>query len=164
MAAACSSSSEMPKFMVKKILIASLLLSVLVPGCLSAQNSARIIDWKLLAKVDFEDRYHEEYEAWYLFPIFSDKVKALDGKPVIIKGYIIPVDIEDGLYALSAYPFSNCFFCGGAGPESVMSLKFEEKPPHFDTDEVASFTGILRLNDKNVDDFNYILEKAELVE
>lgn len=151
--------------MVKKLITAALAMLLLMPVLASAQsNSARLIDWKLLAKIDFEDRYHEEFEAWYLFPKFSEKVQALDGKRVLIEGYVIPLDVEGGVYALSAYPFSNCFFCGGAGPESVMSLKFDEKPKRFETDDVAKFTGILRLNDSNVDDFNYILENAEVVE
>ncbi len=142
----------------------SLLLFLAISLNLEAQNQAKIIDWKLLAKVDFVDQYFQEYEAWYLVPDFSDEVKALDGKQVLIKGYIIPLDVEGGLYALSAYPFSACFFCGGAGPESVMSLKFKDKPKRFDTDDFLNFTGKLKLNSDNVEDFNYILENCEVVE
>lgn len=130
-------------------------------GSLLAQSeNARLIDWKLLAQVDFEDRYHKEYEAWYLFPKFSDKVQKLDGRQVAIKGYVIPLDVDGGLYALSAYPFSACFFCGGAGPESVISLKFDGDHPRYDTDDVATFTGRLELNDSDVENFNYILHEA----
>lgn len=128
-----------------------------------AQSSAKEIDWKFLSKVEFEDKYFEEYEAWYLFPNFSDAIKKMDGKRVRIKGYVIPLDVEDNLYALSAYPFSACFFCGGAGPESVMSLKFKGKPRHFDTDDVATFEGVLHLNTTDLDTFNYVLQQAEEV-
>ncbi len=131
---------------------------------LKAQNQAKLIDWKLLAKVDFVDQYFAEYEAWYLVPDFSDEVKELQGEKILIKGYVIPLDVDGGMYALSAYPFSACFFCGGAGPESVMSLKFKEKPTRFDTDDFLNFTGTLKLNSTNVEDFNYILENCELVE
>jgi len=130
---------------------------------LSAQINSKEIDWKFLSKVDFVDKYYEEYEAWYLFPEFSDPIKKLDGKKVKIKGYVIPLDVEDNLYALSAYPFSSCFFCGGAGPESVMSLKFKGKPRHFDTDDVATFEGTLHLNTTDLDTFNYVLQNAEEV-
>lgn len=129
-----------------------------------AQNSPKEIDWKFLSKVDFVDKYFEEYEAWYLFPEFSEAIKKLDGKKVKIKGYVIPLDVEDNLYALSAYPFSSCFFCGGAGPESVMSLKFKGKPRHFDTDDVATFEGILHLNTTDLDNFNYVLQNARETE
>lgn len=140
-----------------------LLFSTLSLGLL-AQNQARLIDWKLLSKVNFEDQYYPEYEAWYLVPKFSKEVKELSGQKVLIKGYVIPLDVDGGLYALSAYPFSACFFCGGAGPESVMSLKFKSKPDRFDTDDYLNFTGTFKLNDTNVEEFNYILENCELVE
>lgn len=126
-------------------------------------GNAKLIDWKFLSKVDFKDKYYPEYEAWYLYPVFPDEIKDLEGKQVIIKGYVIPLDVEGGLYALSAYPFSNCFFCGGAGPESVMSLKFKDTHPKFETDDVATFVGTLHLNTSNLDDFNYVLKEAREV-
>lgn len=149
------------------LLMRTLLFSFLIFGATISQaqsGNAKLIDWKFLSKVKFEDKYYQEYEAWYLFPVFSEQIKALDGKQVIIKGYVIPLDVEDGLYALSAYPFSNCFFCGGAGPESVMSLKFKEKQRKFETDDVATFVGTLHLNTSNLDDFNYVLRNATEVE
>lgn len=123
-------------------------------------QTAQIIDWKFLSNIDFEDKYIAEYEAWYLMPIFSNKVKALDGKNVIIKGYVIPLDAEGGEYALSAYPFSACFFCGASGPESVMSLIFKEKPKRYNTDDVVIFTGKLKLNSTNYEQFNYVLTEV----
>lgn len=143
----------------------TLLLSILLVLAtqLPAQEAQRI-DWKLLSKVEFEDRYSAEYEAWYLHPVFSEEVKALDGQRVVIKGYVIPLDVEKGKYALSAYPFSSCFFCGGAGPESVIGLKFPEKPERYDTDDYQHFEGILELNDSNQDDFNYLLNNARAVD
>lgn len=132
---------------------------------MSAQdNTAKLIDWKFLSHVNYEDKYYKEYEAWYLYPEFSDKIKAIDQKRIIIKGYIIPLDVDGGLYALSAYPFSACFFCGGAGPESVMTLKFKDKPSSYKTDEVVTFTGVLHLNTSDVDQFNYILHQTEEID
>jgi hypothetical protein len=127
----------------------------------SQDNTAKLIDWKFLADVKFEDKYYEEFEAWYLYPIFSEKIKALDGKRVIIKGYIIPLDVDGGIYALSAYPFSSCFFCGGAGPESVMTINFKGSHGKYKTDDVVTFTGKLGLNNNDVEQFNYILNDAE---
>jgi hypothetical protein len=129
-------------------------------GFVQAQKTAQIIDWKLLAKVDFIDQYFPEFEAWYLIPKFKEEVKALDQKSVIIKGYIIPLDVDGGEYALSAYPFSACFFCGGAGPESVIKLELKEKTDRFDTDDIITFSGTLALNDSDIDNFNYILKNC----
>ncbi len=128
------------------------------------EESVKIIDWKFLSHVDYEDKYYPELEAWYLDPKFDESILAIDGQQIIIKGYIIPLDAEGGVFALSAYPFSACFFCGGAGPESVMSLKFKSKPKKYSTDDVVMFTGILKLNTTDVDDFNYILQEVEEID
>lgn len=127
----------------------------------NSQGKASLIDWKLLSEIDFEDKYSKELEGWYISPIFSEKVKKYDQKRVIIKGYVIPLDVEGGQYALSAYPFSSCFFCGGSGPESVMTLKFKEAPRRYKTDDVVTFTGTLELNDEDPDDFCYVLNQTE---
>ncbi|WP_421754020.1 DUF3299 domain-containing protein [Croceimicrobium sp.] len=145
----------------KKLLI---LVFCLSGWGLMAQSEAKVIDWKLLAKVEFIDQYFEDFEAWYLVPDFSDEVEKLNGKKVLIKGYVIPLDVDGGKYALSAYPFSACFFCGGAGPESVMSLHFAEKPPRLETDDYLNFVGTLKLNKSDVEDFNYILVDCKLME
>ena len=139
------------------------LFLILLLGCnasAQAQKTAQIIDWKVLAKVDFVDKYFPDFEAWYLIPKFQEEVRALDQKPVIIKGYVIPMDVEGGEYALSAYPFSACFFCGGAGPESVIKLELAEKTERFQTDDIITFSGTLELNDSDVDNFNYILKNC----
>jgi hypothetical protein len=153
----------MLKLLVNKAPFSLLLFFTLVSGwsSLHAQKNAQIIDWKFLSQVEFKDKYFAEYEAWYLVPVFGDKVKALDGQQIMIKGYLIPMDVEGGKYALSAYPFSACFFCGGAGPETVISLQFDEKPARFETDEYLTFTGKLKLNSSDFDDFSYILQAAK---
>ncbi len=66
-------------------------------------------------------------------------------------------------YVLSAYPYSMCFFCGGAGPESVMGLKLK-KNRKFKTDEIHLFKGTLELNANDIYELNYILADAEVVD
>lgn len=148
--------------MVRILMILGILLTANITT--AQKNEASIIDWKFLSQVKFKDHYFKELEAWYLIPQFSDPVRKLDGKPVIIKGYIIPLDVGEGKYALSANPFSSCFFCGGSGPESVLTLQFAERPPRYKTDDVVRFTGTLILNDEDPDQFTYILKNAREVE
>lgn len=149
--------------MVKKtVFILCVLLSTL--GFSQNEKTAKIIDWKFLSHVDYEDKYYPEWEAWYLVPNFDESILAIEDERVIIKGYIIPLDAEGGVFALSAYPFSACFFCGGAGPESVMSLKFKSNPKKYSTDDVVMFTGILKLNSTDFEDFNYILQEVEEID
>ena len=85
----------------------------------------------------------------------------MDGKLVEIKGYIIPIDVESGFYVLSANPFASCFFCGNAGPESVMELQFDGKlKKTYTTDEIATFQGRLKLNWDDLEHCNYILQNV----
>jgi hypothetical protein len=98
-----------------------------------------------------------------LFPTFGATVKKIENKPVFIKGYMVPIDPESNQYVLSAFPYSMCFFCGGAGPESVMGLKLK-KNQRFKTDEIHTFKGKLMLNSTDLFELNYILTEAEVVD
>lgn len=116
------------------------------------------ITWDVLSNVKFESKYYKNIDEYLWYPTFGEEVLALKGKTIQIKGYLIPVDMEEGIYVLSANPYSACYFCGNAGPESVMSLKFKTIPKkHYDLDEVATFEGELALNDSDVNEMNYIL-------
>lgn len=99
-----------------------------------------------------------------LYPTFGQGIQKLNGKTVELTGYVLPVDLESNLYVLSAFPYSACFFCGGAGPESVVSLKFKKAGKKFKTDERRTFHGTLKLNADNIYELNYILADAEMVE
>ena len=126
-----------------------------------AQN---IITWELLKNVEFDEIWSEEFEAYYMVPKFSNAVKALDGKEVQIRGFIIPVDIVQDYYVLSANPYSSCFFCGQAGPESVMEIEMIKKYEGLRMDQVITFNGTLRLNVDDIYQLNYILEDAQVIE
>ncbi|MCR9065664.1 MAG: DUF3299 domain-containing protein [Cytophagales bacterium] len=120
-------------------------------------------DWKTLSNVDFNKKWNKEEKMFILEPVFGETVKALAGKTVEITGYMIPIDIESNYYVLSANPYASCFFCGGAGPESVMSIKFKKVSRRFDTDERLTLKGKLVLNTQDLEELNYILQDAELI-
>ena len=139
----------------------SFLFVVLSYWC-TAQSAPLQIKWKNLEDVSFKETYLNEFEDWFLVPTFGVKVKELNNRIIDIKGYVIPLDLDGKIYALSAYPFSSCFFCGAAGPESVMTLLFENGPPRkYKTDEVARFKGVLMLNSKNPEEFIYVLKEVK---
>ncbi len=119
------------------------------------------LTWQVLSDVEFKDVYLEELDAYYWMPTFGPKVLEAEGKEFFITGYMIPVDVDEDFYVLSRYPFANCFFCGGAGPESVIDLRFPGKSERaYQTDERLTFRGKLRLNADDVYQMNYILEGA----
>lgn len=120
------------------------------------------LTWKQLADVAFEEKYYEDVDEWLWFPSFGPQVQAKTGEEVYIAGYVIPV--EPGRYVLSKNSFESCFFCGGAGPESVMELELVNAKQMFANDEYRTFKGTLRVNDSDIDHLNYILEGAEVVE
>lgn len=119
------------------------------------------LTWRSLEDVEFKDVYVEELDAYYWKPTFGQSIIDLEGQDVFITGYMIPVDLDEDFYVLSRYPFANCFFCGGAGPESVVDLRFTGKSPRvYQTDERLTFAGKFRLNSDDVYQMNYILDGA----
>lgn len=121
------------------------------------------VTWKQLSDVIFDRKWDEKMQMPMLYPSFSRTIKAMHGKNISISGYVIPVDVKSGMYVLSANPNSSCFFCGGAGPETIMTLKFKSGKPAFDTDDYVRFQGRLRLNEKNIYELYYNLDDAVLV-
>lgn len=149
------------KIMDKFLEMKRIVLSVLIVIGLSATGFSQAnLTWKNLADVKFEMRYFKEYERKFLVPLFGKTPKEKEGKQVSISGYIIPLDAD--FYALSQYPYSACFFCGNAGPETIVELQLKPKATkRYKMDQKMTFKGILRLNDSDVLHFNYILENAE---
>lgn len=119
------------------------------------------IYWDALSDVTFELRYNNDYKMDINYPVFGNNVKKLKGKELYITGYIIPLNPAAGLYAVSKNNFASCFFCGRAGPESIISLKFKTTPRRYKTDEYLTMKGRMELNDSNIRDFIYIFRDTE---
>jgi hypothetical protein len=102
----------------------------------------------------------KDVDMYYWRPTFGAGVKALEGREVFITGYVIPVDLDENFYVISRYPYANCFFCGGGGPESVVDLRFASKNRVYKTDERLTFKGKLKLNADDIYQLNYILDTA----
>ncbi|MEZ0483917.1 DUF3299 domain-containing protein [Fibrella aquatica] len=122
------------------------------------------ISWETLRDVTFKKKWYAEESVYMLYPTFGPAIQKMSGKPVELTGYVLPVDLESNVYVLSAFPYSACFFCGGAGPESVVSLKFKKPGRKFKTDERRTFRGTLKLNADNIYELNYIIADAEMIE
>ncbi|MGR3809705.1 DUF3299 domain-containing protein [Jiulongibacter sp. NS-SX5] len=140
-----------------------LLFPLFIGTMLLASDQPLKIDWKTLSDVNFNKKWSPSEGMFILEPDFGASVQTLNGKDVSITGYMIPIDIESNYYVLSANPYAACFFCGGAGPESVMSIKFKTVNRRFDTDERLTLRGKLELNKDNLDELNYILKDAVVV-
>lgn len=102
------------------------------------------IDWHVLSQVSFSQPDSDHVDPVYGSPTFHAPVKALQGETVILHGYMLPLTVDNKLYILSKYPFTECFFCGGAGKETVVELKLKDEL-EFDLDEPVTVKGELRL-------------------
>ena len=141
-----------------------ILLSLLLLSFSFTLSSQTIITWEVLKNVEFNEVWSEEFQAYYMVPKFGKTITALDGKEIQIRGFIIPVDIVQDYYVLSANPYSSCFFCGQAGPESVMEIQMIKQYDGLRMDQVITFKGKLRLNVDDIYQLNYILEDAQVIE
>ncbi|AYQ33173.1 DUF3299 domain-containing protein [Runella sp. SP2] len=123
-----------------------------------------IITWDTLKDVKYRKKFYVEVGQFFLYPTFGKSLKELEGKTVSISGYVIPMDTEGEYYVVSKYPMAQCFFCGGAGPETIVMLNFKKKPRRMRTDEKRCFTGRIRLNADRIDELNFILDDTALCE
>ena len=117
------------------------------------------LGWDTLSDVDFEFEYNETEEVYFLKALFGEKIKSYAGQKISITGFFLNIAGDGELLLVSRNPMSSCFYCGAAGPESVVEINFIEKPS-FVTDQIVTITGILELNDTDGDHFNYILNEA----
>lgn len=126
-----------------------------------SQTALKDNTWKTLSKLTYKKEYDETLGMKIDVPVFGAEVKALSGKEVTVKGYIIPTDgyKSQKEFVFSAFPYNMCFFCGGAGPETVMEVN--AKNPIQYTSEPIYIKGILRLNGSDVNRLIYTLDRAE---
>ncbi len=147
------------------ILIVAILLSLSVFGQ-SADESAESNSnlWKTLSKITYKKEYDEFLGFKIDKPVFAQSVKDLEDKEVEVKGYIIPVEgyKSHTEFIFSAYPYNLCFFCGGAGPETVMEV--ESSVPVEYTAEQVTLKGTLKLNPDDINRLMYLLIDASPVE
>ena len=159
----CHPSPEGEAMKDKMRIVASSQPSHVTPNKVATESALGFeeLTWEDLTDVEFKDVYVEELDAYYWKPIFGPSVENLEGKKFHITGYVIPVDIDEDFYVLSRYLFANCFFCGGAGPETVVDLQFTgHSPREYATDERLTFAGELKLNSDDVYQMNYIIVGA----
>jgi len=131
--------------------------------CSSTLVSAQGDIWQQLSKITYKKEYNEIMGFKVDVPVFADNIKKLDGQEITIKGYIIPIEgyKSHKEFVFSAFPYSMCFFCGGAGPETVMEVFASEAVKY--TDDPVVLKGKLQLNNDDINRLIYSLNDAVLV-
>ena len=125
-----------------------------------AATSIDSLNWKLLGMIKFIKKADKEYGE-IMYPQVSPLLKQKAGKKIAISGFIIPIDNTS--FALSKFVFASCFFCGNAGPETIMGIKFKGTTPKLKTDQYVTLVGTFRINENDVEDWIYHIENAEIV-
>jgi len=140
------------------------IITVLSILAIAINVSAQGDIWQQLSKITYKKEYSEIMGFKVDVPVFAEDVQKLDGTEITIKGYIIPIEgyKSHTEFVFSAFPYSMCFFCGGAGPETVMEVFASEGVKY--TDDPVTLKGKLALNDSDINRLIYSLSDAVLVE
>ena len=141
-----------------------MLLGLLFVGAVTVSAQSKIDMWDSFAKTKFEPKYYEKLGEYLFYPTFPAELKALEGKEVSIQGYYVPFAPDGGNYIiLSKFPMSQCFFCDGGGPESIVEVYFAKSIPKLQVDDLVTVKGKLKLNSDDMEHVNFILEQVVLV-
>ncbi len=147
--------------MMRKITIGCLTILILASSFVAREDNM----WALFAKTRFVEKLNREFGMYFLYPKFPEELKAFEGKLVTLSGFYIPLDMNNSEIAVvSKFPNAECFFCGGAGPESIVVGYLKKKPGRrVKMDEIVKIRGRLKLNEDDIDELNFILYDAELI-
>jgi len=117
--------------------------------------------WHTLAEVGFKKEVRNGYEMEV--PQFSKYLKTWNGKKIKLKGFVIPVGEvgDESKFMFSSLPFNVCYFCGAAGPETIVEVESKEKIKF--TSKAIWMEGILQLNEKDPNHHIYILKSANVI-
>lgn len=149
------------------------LLFLVFTLCYTTAFSQKKITWKELTKVYRKEIYNnksddeKETTLFYKEVILNNKddektlsLKDIEGKEVTIRGYFLDLGADALWYMLSRFPFENCFFCTGVGPETVIELAdFQNQKSKLKTDDIVTVTGTLYLVEED-DEYFYTLKNC----
>ncbi len=124
--------------------------------------SFQLSEWDLLATVDVVIGFDEFMGTEIEKPVFTKDLELREGTAISLEGFVIPTQQETSqdYFVLSRYPYQSCFFCGAAGPETVVEVYSSEKFSY--SEERVRVKGILRLNDDSPLHLFFILDDAKV--
>lgn len=152
----------------KKIGFVEILILSFLAATVQAQNGKSLEikgnTWQTLSLVTFDRKFDEMLGFDIEVPRFSAAVKKLEGQEVTLQGYILPLEgrRSQKYFIFSAYPYNLCYFCGGAGPETVAEVYAKSSIKY--TNKRITLKGKLFLNNSgDIDKMFYGLHNAQIV-
>lgn len=119
--------------------------------------------WEIFEQTRFRWEWSDEYETKIEIPIFNQAIRELDGTEISLTGYYIPMELEGNTIVISKNTFASCFFCGGAGPESVAEVELKSRHRGLKADQLVTVKGTLKLNKYDYDHLVFMIIDAEIV-
>lgn len=116
--------------------------------------------WEVLAKLRLKVYYNAETELFCNEIIPTKEIKNLDGKEIIIKGFV--VQNGENNFILSKYP-KPFNYCGGSVVESIMTIKTKHEISA-NIGKICTLKGQFELNTTDVFELPYILNQAECLD
>lgn len=126
---------------------------------LSAQN-----DWMTLSRVRYTTTFDATLGVEQTIPEFSRAVLDLNEQTITLKGYLVPLEgqKEQSHFMFSAFPYASCFFCGAAGPETIIEVFMANNKTLLYTDEQIALKGVFEVSEVNDQGVFYKLRDAVL--
>ena len=122
-----------------------------------------ISGWEHFENTRFKWEWSDEYETKIEIPIFDQALLQQNGTTITLTGYYIPMEIEGSTIVISKNTFASCFFCGGAGPETVAEIQLRSKHRGLKADQFVSVKGKLKLNQYDYEHLVFMLVDAEII-
>ena len=135
--------------------------------CLAVPVTAQQTNvWNTLGMMKFERQYAEGDIGSQAGSggRFRTLIENMDGDEIEVKGYVIPLSGKKAQsnFMFSAYPYNMCFFCGKAGPESVMEVFMKDNKTVNFSEKPIKIVGTFRFYPNDPNEIMYKLENARL--
>ncbi|PWJ43278.1 DUF3299 domain-containing protein [Sediminitomix flava] len=117
--------------------------------------------WEALSDIKIKKGFDETLQMEVSVASFGPKVDLIEGQEITLSGYVMPIDTEDNTVILSSLPFTSCFFCGGAGPETVLQTDLERERSW--VNQYVTIKGRLKVNRNDFLSLLYELEEVEMI-
>lgn len=114
--------------------------------------------WELLSDVAVIRVYDKFQEQEVEKPEFSEALRERNKTEITLEGFVIPLNAEGSsdYFVLSRFPYQSCFFCGNAGPETVVEVYANDQLSL--VDQRVSVKGTLYLNEDDPLHLYYIMK------
>jgi hypothetical protein len=131
---------------------------------ISTEIFAQQDGWQLFKKAKFRPAYPKAMKSNLFEADFGEELRAFHGKEVLLTGYVVPHEVgQNKCIILSSKPYAQCFFCGGAGPETIAEIYLKEGFKEFPQDKMLTVRGKLYLNTSDETHLYFWLKDAVIV-